>query len=218
MCGADLLELGDSYLRSGSSFVSTTHSLSSGSSSYAPACTNQVFNFDDGRCGGGCFTSPASELKHGQGLGSIVEKVLVDTEAASCDGIYSYSLIGRLNSNYQVMAHLYVYFGDTYVRISRWVWNRAGEAGVDVGTHEYYSRFSWGIQNYTSQWFKMTLDIDTNLDTCTATYLSSTHSQSRTFACVLTDDVAPRLDLSGGTHGSHATNASILGVYSETGF
>ena len=214
-CGDDIRAEGSAAIKSGSTWVPTSLSIGGGSSAYAPSCSDNAIRFTSGTCG--CFNPGAADGGN-QGIGSMVEKVTLPTSQLSCDGRYSFTVVGTHHTSYQLMTHIFVWFDSTYVRASRWVWNRAGEAGVDVGTNGYTNRFSWSITNYPGQWFQMTLDIDTEADTCTASYVSSSHSQSHSFSCSVPSDVVPVVEVAGGTHGSHETDVSVLGLHSNTGF
>lgn len=172
------------------------------SSARAAACGTQTYRMDDGT---------------GQYL------VLPVPTQTSCEGTYDIRLYGRINTQFQRSLGLRAHFDDVwtgtqYVRIDRWVWNSAGEAGVDVGTAAYNRRLDWWGMPSTNEWFELRLVINTISDMCTASFVSDAHFRTHTFSCVMPKDVAPRIRIQAGAPARDrggSPNADFIGVWTS---
>ena len=148
------------------------------------------------------------------------------SRSISCDGSYDFTLVGRINTQFQRNLFLQVYFGDPFVASSlvvhfdRWVWNSAGEAGANVSLVDnfatvYSYRLDWWQMPSTNEWFDLRLQLDTVNDTCVATFTSTTHVRTHSFACALPDAVAPWLVVGAGGPAQDrggAPDADIIGL------
>jgi len=178
-----------------------------GSSYLAPSCTDQIYRANDA-------------------TGQYLQTVTMSE--TSYDNTYVFKLVGRINQQFQRSVTLSVFFGNPLdsntpkVWLSRWVWNSAGEAGVNTGfkntSINYNKRLDWWHMPSSNEWFEIVLEIDGSNSSCHTYFKSASHYREDNFTCIIPSEVAPSIQISHSAPAKDrggSPNSDFIGIYSE---